>query len=337
MLIVIAALTPCLMMGVYVFGADMLFATLVCCITAVVLEWIISMLMSGGRSGKKSNSTLKEQDYLAAIVTGALIAFGLPSTIPLWIAAAGAAMAVIAGDIVFKRFAGRIVISAVFAQSALMILFKEQMSTWPLNDFVQTSVSPGDTATGMTPLEMLAEGGDLPGLSRMFVGFISGPCGEVSVAAALIGGAYLIWKRVIPGLIPALVLGTMFIFAFVYYMTVGDQSIMAETGYSAGAEASLYLAIYHLFSGGAVFGALFLAPGAFPGYGENDPYADVKLETGLRAAYAIGVGLIVMIIRINVADAEGIALPVLIMSVIMCAVDSYLRNRQKQEAQESLK
>lgn len=418
MLVVITALTPCFMMGVYVFGLDMLDKMLGGCGLAVLLAWLMRKAAAVRASKSESAAAIRaskpgssegaermdaagakrpghepdnEPDLLAAVITGAIIVFGLPSTMPIYAVFIGVAIAMVPGRFIVDRLlqslehmrrksgnngcserfskegagagtAGnsgrkaayileRAVITAAAAQTALWLLFRDQMNTWPLNDFVETRVQPGDVATGLTPLQILAEGGDLPGLSRMFVGFISGPCGEVSVAAAVIGGVYLIWKKIISPWIPVCVLGTIFAAAYVYYVTAGagiaavaahNGAAIAALGPGDASSTAVYLAFYQILSGGAVFGAFFLAPAICLCGTELIPV--VKTHTAeaetyqkpveksdtektvkyrevnrgnllLQIIYAAGVGFITMIFRTKGIFVEGIAAPVLIMYI----------------------
>ena len=406
LLVVIMALTPCFMMGVYVFGLDMLDNMLGGCGLAVVLAWLMrkagevraSKPESAGAAGSAESVRAKrpdrEPDLLAAVITGAIMVFGLPSTMPIHAVLIGAAVAMIPGRFVMdwilqslERLRGkagtggsgaayllqRAIVTAVMAQVVLWLLFREEMNIWPLNDFVETRVQPGDVATGMTPLQILADGGDLPGLSRMFVGFISGPCGEVSVAAAAIGGVYLIWKKIISPWIPVCVLGSIFAASYVYYVTTG-AGIAAEAAYNGAAIAALgpgnvsstavYLAFYQILSGGAVFGAFFLAPAIclcgtelIPAFktstaqaeayqkpaghdadGQSTKAVQEKARTMnvsnmlLQIAYSAGIGLIAVYFRIRGTFGEGIAAPVLTMCIAAYASAAVILTiRQKHE------
>ena len=439
MLIMIVALTPCFMMGVYVFGLDMLDNMLGGCGLAVLAAWGLGMADNARQSKplKRDHSP----ELLAAVITGALIVFGMPSTVPIWIALTGVAIAMIPGRLAFDRIRGRMirggssaadqtaggaagkeaaagadnaaggaaeytedgvagketaagadntagsaadlleraVVTAAIALTVLWLAFREEMTTWPLNDFVETRVSPGDIAIGTTPLGALADGSDLPGLSRMFVGFISGPCGEVSVAAAVIGGVYLVWKKIISPLIPACVLGTIFAAAYVYYVTSGvgeaaeaaqNGAVVAALGPGTASNTAVYLAFYHILSGGAVFGAFFLAPAidfcgtrlipqikthtaADEAYqpqaadqagqnaqnsdGQKKPATDIE-NILFRITFSLGVGLLTMYFRIKGIFVEGMALPVLIMyiaALIAACVICIIRNRKPRANNDS--
>lgn len=347
LLIVITALAPCFMMGVYVFGLDMLDNMLGGCGSAVLLAWLMNRVESSRKSKQGTDDSdyapaaaipgVKkdmEPEFLAAIITGALIVYGLPSTIPIWIVLIGVAIAMIPGGYLVKQLQRamkreesgyinlfeRAMITAAAAQTALLVLFRSEMNTWPLNDFVETRVSPGDVATGMTPLGLLAENADLPGLSRMFIGFISGPCGEVSVAAAIIGGAYLIWKRIISPLVPACVLAAIFAASFIYYMTAGKEVAADAAGPASASSVALYMACYQLLSGGAVFGAFFLAPVI---------YLRKAVKLPVAAVCAAGIGVITLYMRIYGFCTEGIALPVLIMFIVSAAAEYGIRRYGK--------
>ena len=389
----IVALTPCFMMGVYVFGLDMLDNMLGGCGLAVLAAWGLGMADNARRSKplKRDHSP----ELLAAVITGALIVFGMPSTVPIWIALTGVAIAMIPGRLAFDWIRGRMirgaadqvendaaeyaengaagkeaaagadnaaggvaylleraVVTAAIALTVLWLAFREEMTTWPLNDFVETRVSPGDIAIGTTPLGALADGSDLPGLSRMFVGFISGPCGEVSVAAAVIGGVYLVWKKIISPLIPACVLGTIFAAAYVYYVTSGvgeaaeaaqNGAVVAALGPGTASNTAVYLAFYHILSGGAVFGAFFLAPAIdFCGTRlipqiKTHKATDVE-NVIFRITFSLGVGLLTMYFRIKGIFVEGMALPVLIMyivALIAACVIFIIRNRKPRANNDS--
>ncbi len=394
MLIMIVALTPCFMMGVYVFGLDMLDKMLGGCGLAVLISVAagkISDMREAAAHGRPAGGADKadpsavgpagrirkdrEPEYLAAMVTGALIVFTLPSTIPIRIVLIGVAIAMIPAGYLMDRLlapgalkkagAGRegadaaggayllerAIVTSCAANAALLALFRTEMNTWPLNDFVETRVTPGDVATGMTPLGILADGGDLPGLSRMFIGFISGPCGEVSVAAAVIGGGYLIWKKIISPVIPACVIASVFASSFAYYaarVPAEEINDMIEREVS-GLSAALYMAGFQVLAGGAVFGAFFLAPAlylrirdlssikaSFAGgiqSAADDPYKrnkgeqesrkekKIREDAGdlpLQIVCGISIGLLTTAIRIYGIRAEGAALPVLIMYVVYC-------------------
>lgn len=289
MLMVLAALAPSFMMGTYIFGIDVPVLVLTCTASAEFFEWAYEKLM-------KKESTVYD---LSAVVTGAILAFNLPAGFPLWMAVIGTFVAIVIVKQLYGGLGKNIANPAIVARIVLLLSFTEQMTTWPLNDFVKTAEDGVDAATGATPLGMLADGADLPGLARMFVGFTSGSCGEVSAAAILIGGIFLIWKKIISPVIPLSMLGTIFVFAFCYY------------GAQDGAAAGLDMALFHLFAGGAMFGAFFCAT----------DYVTSPIMTRARVAYGIGIGLITMVIRLFGSYPEGVSFAILFMNVMAPLLD----------------
>ena len=283
MLMVLAAMAPCFMMSTYIFGVEVPLLMGVCVFSAVLFEWAYEKIM------KKPNTIF---DY-SAMVTGAIIAFGLPSIFPLWMAVIGTFIAIVIVKQLPGGFGKNKVNPALMAHIALTFLFSKQITTWPLNDFVKTAEDSAEQMTGLAPLEILAEDGDLPGLARLFMGFISGPCGEVSAAAVLIGGVYLIWKKVISPVIPISILGTVFLFALVFY---GAKQGMAD---------GFYMACFHLFAGGVMFSAFFCATDRVTSPGKLKP----------QIIYGICIGLITMIVRTSGLYPEGISLAIVLMNL----------------------
>ena len=133
---------------------------------------------------------------LSAAVTGLLIAFNVPSGLPYWIAIVGCFVAIIVVKQLFGGVGKNIANPAITARIVLFISFATEMTTWPLPRMA------ADATSTATPLGVLAEGGELPTNMEMFLGFIGGSMGEVSAIALLIGGLFLIWKKVISPIIP---------------------------------------------------------------------------------------------------------------------------------------
>ena len=344
MVIVIAALVPSLMMGIYIFGSEALILTLVCVAAAVAADWLAGKAIGtvGDGSGGNRNATPGDRDEgtasgerggamqsrpsgnvitgpldglyhgaysgdirdLTAVVTGMILAFSLPARLPLWMAAAGSVIAIVVFKYLLGGLMDRIACPALAARIVMLRLFRGPMTEWPLNDFVKTSYDEPGAVNGSTPLTMLAEGKEIPGLLRMFIGFVSGPCGAASVAAILIGGLYLIWKKIISPKIPVAIIAVVFISALIYYVAAGDSDeVMNGMGRSA-----LYMAVFHLFTGGVLFTAFFCAP-----------LCEEALESSRKlAVYAAGIGLITMAVRFWGTFEDGAALALVVMNILMC-------------------
>ena len=215
MLMVLIALVPSFAVSIYVFGWNVIVLTLVCIAASMFFEWAYNKLLHRPQT----------VGDLSAAVTGTLIAFNVPSNFPYWMAIIGCFVAIVIVKQLFGGIGKNFANPAITARIVLFISFATQMTTWPT-----PSMSTVDAATSATPLGILKEGGgELPSNMEMFLGFIGGSMGEVSAIALIIGGLFLIWKKIISPIIPACFIGTVFVIAFIYYAIVGgDYSAQAE-------------------------------------------------------------------------------------------------------------
>lgn len=232
MLMVLIALVPSLLVSTYVFGFRVLILTAVCIAASMFFEWAWNKLM-------KRKQTVCD---LSAALTGTLIAFNLPSGLPYWIAIVGCFVAIIVVKQLFGGIGKNLVNPAITARIVLFISFATEMTTWPLPRMNQTA----DVLTGPTPLGVIHEGGQLPTNMEMFLGYIGGSMGEVSAIALIIGGLFLVWKKIISPIIPCCFIGTVFVFALIYYSATGNGD-------------ALQMAVFHILAGGVMLGAIFMA------------------------------------------------------------------------------
>ena len=137
----------------------------------------------------------------------------------------------------------------------------------------------------------------------MFLGLIGGSMGEVSAIALLIGGLFLIWKKIISPIIPACFIGTVFVFAAIYYGATGEDA--------------LHMAIFHVLAGGVMLGAFFMAT----------DYVTTPLLPGGKVVFGIGCGLITMMIRLWGQYPEGVSFSILIMNCLTPLIDSFFQKR----------
>lgn len=288
MSMVILAMVPSLLVSTYVFGIRVLLLTAVCIAAAVFFEWAWNKLM-------KKQQTVGD---LSAAVTGMLIAFNVPAGLPLWIAILGCFVAIIIVKQLYGGIGKNVVNPAITARIVLFISFATEMTTWPVPNPLKA-----DAATGATPLGVLAEGGELPDNMMMFLGVIGGSMGEVSAIALLIGGLFLIWKKIISPIIPACFIGTVFVFAAVYYGVTGGDAIG--------------MAIFHVLAGGVMLGAFFMA---------TDYVTSPILPTG-KIIFGIGCGIITMVIRLWGQYPEGVSFSILIMNCLTPLIDDFCQKR----------
>ena len=289
MLMVLIGLAPSFLVSVYVFGARVIALTAVCVAASMFFEWAWNKLM---------HKTQTVGD-LSAAVTGTLIAFNVPAGLPYWIAIVGCFVAVIVVKQLFGGMGKNIVNPAITARIVLFISFATEMTTWPLPRMA------ADATSTATPLGVLAEGGaELPSNMQMFLGFIGGSMGEVSAIALLIGGLFLIWKKIISPIIPCCFIGTVFLFALIYYGATGEGE-------------ALQMAVFHVLAGGVMLGAFFMA---------TDYVTSPLLPMG-KVIFGIGCGLITMIIRLWGQYPEGVSLSILIMNCLTPLIENFCQKR----------
>ena len=289
MAMVVMALIPSFLVSIYVFGARVISLTLVCVVSAVFFEWAYNKLM-------KKRQTVGD---LSAVVTGVLIAFNVPAGLPYWIAVVGCFVAIIVVKQLYGGIGKNPVNPAITARIVLFISFATEMTTWPLPRMA------ADATSTATTLGILAEGGgELPNNMEMFLGFIGGSMGEVSAIALLIGGIFLIWKKVISPIIPCCFIGTVFVFAAIYYGVTGDGN-------------ALQMAIFHVLAGGVMLGAFFMA---------TDYVTSPLLPMG-KVIFGIGCGLITMLIRLWGQYPEGVSFSILIMNCLTPLINNFCQKR----------
>ena len=289
MAMVLIALAPSFCVSVWVFGLRVITLTLVCVAASMFFEWAYNKLM-------KRPQTVGD---LSSAVTGVLIAFNVPSELPYWIAIIGCFVAIIIVKQLYGGIGKNLVNPAITARIVLFISFATEMTTWPLPRMAV------DGASSATPLGILKEGGgELPSNLIMFIGNIGGSMGEVSAVALLIGGLFLIWKKIISPIIPACFIGTVFVFAVIYYGVTGDGD-------------PLQMGIFHVLAGGVMLGAFFMA---------TDYVTSPILPMG-KVIFGIGCGLITMLIRLMGSYPEGVSFSILLMNVLTPLIDNFCQKR----------
>lgn len=290
---VLIALAPALAVSVWVFGVDVLMVTAVSVACCVAFEWLIQRFLI------KGPATIGN---LSAVVTGVLLAFNLPSTIPLWLVALGAFVAIAVGKMTFGGLGKNPFNPALVGRVFLLIAYPAYMTAFP-----QLGV---DGVSGATPLmlakQALKDGqpvGDILSQIDMLdlaIGLRSGSFGEVAVIALLIGGVYLILRKVITWHIPVAVLGSMAVFSAIMWLAAPETQMSP---------------LFHVLTGGAVLGAVFMAT----------DYSTSPMTWKGGLIFGTGIGLLTMIIRIWGAYPEGISFAILIMNAMVPLIDRYVK------------
>ena len=294
---VIIALLPALAVSVYVYGWGVLGITAMSIGCCVLFEALIQKLFVRGKQTVTN---------LSAVVTGLLLAMNMPANIPLWIVAVGALVAIGVAKMPFGGLGKNPFNPAIVARVFLLIAYPVQMTSFAMpstEGFV-------DAYSGATPLAVAKSGllnfADYDMLG-MLAGNMAGSFGEIATLALLLGGAYLLIRRVITWHIPVAVLGTIAIFSAIYGAFSFDTPHLVSN-----------FALFHLLSGGAVLGAVFMAT----------DYVTSPMTTKGMVLYGVGIGAITMIIRLWGAYPEGMSFAILIMNSVVPLINKYIKPRR---------
>ena len=303
MLDVILALVPALAVSTYVMGWRVLLVTGVAVAGCVLFEFLISRFLL------KRGSTIGD---LSAIVTGVLLAFNLPVGIPWWIVLVGALVAIGIGKMTFGGLGCNPFNPALTGRIFLLIAYPVQMTNWTTN--VPDAISGSTMLAGVKASTYDAAGNivlgnmnlDTVDFMGMLGGYMNGSLGEIASLALILGGLYLLWRKVISWHIPVAVLGTMAVFALCVALGIGGGSLCYE------------LPLFHILAGGALLGAIFMA---------TDYSTSPMTHMGMLI-YGVGIGLLTMIIRLWGAYPEGMSFAIFIMNAATPLINKYFRPKR---------
>ncbi|MCQ2607294.1 MAG: RnfABCDGE type electron transport complex subunit D [Bacteroidales bacterium] len=295
---VLIALVPALIFSVYVFGFSALLLTLVSVASCLLFEFVIDKWLF-----KNQNYSIKD---CSAIITGVLLSFNLPNSLPLWMVVIGCLIAIGVAKMSFGGLGCNIFNPALVGRVFLLISFPADMTTWS-----KVSEYTVDGTTGATPLGMVKEGImsgktiadlSLPSTTDLFIGNIGGSLGEISVIALIIGGIYLLCTKTITWHIPVSVLGSIAVFSCILYLA--NPELNANP-------------IFHLCTGGAMLGAIFMAT----------DYATSPMTSFGKIIFGIGIGVLTVIIRRFGAYPEGMSFAILIMNALVPLINKIQHRR----------
>jgi electron transport complex protein RnfD len=290
---VVIAMVPALLASLYFFGLGALIVTLTAVAACVLFEFLIQKYILKGPVSIMDGS---------AAVTGLLLAFNLPSNLPLWMIIIGALVAIGVAKMSFGGLGNNPFNPALVGRVFLLISFPVEMTTWPVVDPLSTTYL--DAETGATVLGMLKEGSaSLPAISDMIFGNIPGSIGEVSAIALLIGLVYMLIRKIITWHIPVSILLTVAVFTAILY----------------GVDPQTYASpLVHLFSGGLMLGAIFMAT----------DYVTSPMTFRGMWIYGVGIGLLTVIIRTWGAYPEGVSFAILIMNGFTPIINFYVKPKR---------
>jgi len=287
---VVYAMVPALLASVYYFGLDALRVVFIAVAASVFFEWVIQKYLLNGAETISDGS---------AAITGILLAFNVPSNLPWWIIVIGALVAIGMGKMSYGGLGKNPFNPALVGRVFMLISFPVQMTSWPK---AQPLEFLADAITGPTALGIMKEGldagksvsdlmasADMPSLTNQFLGGMNGSMGEVSALALILGGVYMLWKKIITWQIPISILLTVAIFSGIFHFINPEQYVSP---------------VFHLLTGGMLLGAIFMAT----------DMVSSPMTGKAQLVYGIGIGLITVIIRIWGAYPEGMSFAILLMN-----------------------
>ena len=284
---VLIALSPAFISGVYRYGVQAFYTMAIAVISSLLAEYIFQRIMH-------KNVTI--HDYSAAI-TGVLIGFNLPPDVPLWLPVIGSFFAVVVIKQFFGGLGSNFINPALGARAFLIISFPVHMTNW--------SFAP-DAVTGATYLSVIKQN---PAFTPEFSDYmallfnkVGGCIGETSAVALLIGGIYLLIKKVINWRIPVFYIGSFALFAFIF----------GRTGFF-----QIDILLFEILNGGLIMGAFFMAT----------DYATSPITFKGKIIMGIGCGFLTVFIRFFGGYPEGVCFSIIIMNLFVPLIDKYIRPR----------
>lgn len=284
MIDVIIAMIPVLLASVFWFGPRALYITGVCVLTCVLGELAFQLIT-------KREITIND---FSAVVTGMILAFNLPVTIPEWQAIIGSLVAIVVVKQLFGGIGYNFANPAATARVMMLVSFSGTMTKW-------TAPKTGDLVSGATPLTFMNEGkmDELPSLFKMIIGERAGSMGETCAVALVFGFVYLLVRRVITWHTPVIFVATAF--TFTYLVTGFDINV----------------AIYHVLSGGLLFGAVFMAT----------DYSTTPSRSWGKVIFAVGCGIITVAVRLWGSNPEGVSFAILFMNILTPYISRLTRHK----------
>lgn len=278
MLDVAISLLPAAIAGCIIFGLSALWVILVCVLSAVLSEYVFNAIT-------KRTQTIFD---LSAVVTGLLLALNLPANTPLWQGAVGSVFAIIVVKCIFGGIGCNLVNPAMTARVFMLVAFAN----------LATPAYPLDAVSSATPLADLASG-TTPSIIDLFLGNIGGAIGETSALALLIGGIYLLARKVITWHIPVSIIGSVFVLSFLL------------DGFS------FVNALSWILAGGLFIGAFFMAT----------DYVTSPATAKGKLIYGVGIGFITVLIRFYGNYPEGVSFAILMLNILNPYIEKASRRK----------
>ena len=300
---VIVALIPAFLTSVFFFGYSALIVTATSVGSCILFEYLIVKFIF------KKSITISDG---SAIVTGLLLAFNLPSNIPVLIIVIGSLVSIGVAKMTFGGLGNNPFNPALVGRVFMLISFPVQMTTWPVPAGFKTGYA--DAVTGATPLAIVKEGlkngeplsqlmTQIPTPAQMFLGNMGGSMGEVAAVALLLGLIWLLYKKIITWHIPVSIIGMIVLFTGILWLINPEE-------YASP--------LFHVLAGGVLLGAIFMAT----------DYVTSPMNPKAMLIYGCGIGLLTVIIRVWGAYPEGVSFAILIMNAFVPLMNAYIKPKR---------
>ncbi|MBI9057581.1 MAG: RnfABCDGE type electron transport complex subunit D [Labilibaculum sp.] len=300
---VVFAMLPALIFSFVYFGMGAIIVTLTAVASCYLFEFLITKYLL------KRVPTLNDG---SALITGILLAFNVPSNLPIWIILIGALVAIGIGKLTFGGLGNNVFNPALVGRVFLLISFPVQMTSWPKPLGFNTAYF--DAETGATPLAIIKEGlkkgeplsqlmPDVPSNMDLLMGNMGGSMGEIAGIALIVGLLYMLIKKIISWHIPVSVLGTVAIFS-------GILHLASPEAYAGP--------LFHILTGGLLLGAIFMAT----------DYVTSPMSNKGMIIYGVGIGLLTVVIRVFGAYPEGVSFAILIMNAFVPLINVYVKPKR---------
>lgn len=300
---VVIALLPALFTSIFYFGYGAIIVTATSVASCLLFEYLIQRFVFRKPISITDGS---------ALVTGLLLAFNLPSNIPVWIIIIGSFVSIAVAKMTFGGLGNNPFNPALVGRVFMLISFPVQMTSWPVPAGFGTGYA--DAVTGATPLAIVKEGlkngesisqlvTQIPTPAQMFLGNIGGSLGEVAAFALIIGFAYLLIRKIITWHIPVSVIGSMAVFTAILWLINPEKN--ADP-------------MFHILAGGVLLGAIFMAT----------DYVTSPMNPKAMIIYGCGIGILTVIIRVWGAYPEGVSFAILIMNAFVPLMNAYIKPKR---------
>ncbi|MFO7923734.1 MAG: RnfABCDGE type electron transport complex subunit D [Bacteroidales bacterium] len=297
---VIYALLPAFFVSLYFFGIGALIVTAISVAACIAFEYLIQKYIMKAEPSISDGS---------AMVTGLLLAFNLPANLPWWIIIIGALVSIGVGKMTFGGLGNNIFNPALVGRVFLFISFPVQMTSWPTP--IASRMQYTDAVTGPTPLGIMKEGfsaeitagqliEQIPGYMELFLGHMRGCIGEISAFALIVGGIYMLLRKIITWHIPVSIILSVLVFTGILWLINPYDN--ADP-------------LFHLLSGGLMLGAIYMA---------TDYVTSPMTPKGMWI-FGIGIGVITVAIRVFGAYPEGVSFAILIMNAFVPLINKYIK------------